>query len=1192
MSKILFLILFLCQGIYIISKIDISNSFEDGEIKVDPGFSQTYFINYEKNTKFTFNIAEEDSLYINIHSINCNFKLDFDGKLFNQINLNTYSLEINSANNNITLTPLFDVIDGIYKENYEKKTCALSINSFSTKDKQPELKIGNKEENIFHFEPDKYNSLNLLYKINEISHDSFIALHFLFNEKSHFSINVTFESNDNRNNSRDNIYIDNSTYIYLDSQFLLYENSRINNNPSGGNIYIKIINKDNKAINMNFKIIEKDTISILEKDALNFGFLTSKTTYQYYYTEVFKGEEGEIMLHNKRIYGILHAKIVSKNEIKPEQLNDISIYPKEESLNETNTTHLNYNPHSLKLNYSYEDTIPCFNGCYILITYEQKKSEEDNYPLIGYEFTLLSRTWNYTDYISQIIDIPFNEYIIGNFDGSATNHYYSIFVPNDAEKIFIQIEGNYIDGFYEEGRTKISTIKVKKETRSLNIINNKYMLTLDIKQLNFNNKIISFAFRPKDYFTQVYSFYYFRVLYTQKNEKLILPIDSHFGNLCLPEKENNGSDDSYYCHLIFKNNYNLLSTKFSISSSIQNEYFEIHVTKVYPGGKIINEMQKIIYYKDNVSEDIDYYLFKFLFRNNEIKNIITSFCDNVKEMYPQIYSPQMVYLDNSTKINYFKLKNNYTLNYKYVFGTPFNQNFMKYSFRYLKNIASSRNFRGKPIALQIGPNIDNITYWTKNNQSIYFFQLMYNMRNKGIEEIKSGDAVSQIMVGGHFPLYYYLKIKSESYINVDVNFRLNSYDDSVLKNNFTIKGYMVDEATIKRKINGELIQYEDPISGYYSDVYKIGLLQVNRNYSDKNYLLIEIMNTDQVYIDSDLLVELVTKEYNPLPYVLPVNQYIIESFDGENNTIRGENKYYLSSTLKDSDQAFIEISPAYSDIDIKFNESQHIELRDHDVYNGFKKYWVNYSDNYDVYFSVINPNHRNTSYMMRYFFTGRGGENVFDFNKNYQKEITDSKISDDFVTVTLTFKGILIYEKGTTISNETNVYFSIFGYLYHLNTSSNENINTTSELIEQKYLYESKTLTHYNSSHPNDWKLTFENISRNNNYIYDLQFQMSVIYENKIFDEEFIIYTTKLDLTDIKKKEPANVWLIVGIILGVIAVFLITFFIIKYIRLQKRNTNLKEEMKSMAYSNNIQKNVLIKEQQKTKKETDYETTFI
>ena len=32
---------------------------------------------------------------------------------------------------------------------------------------------------------------------------------------------------------------------------------------------------------------------------------------------------------------------------------------------------LNYNPHSLKLMYNYYNTSKCFNGCYILITYEQ-----------------------------------------------------------------------------------------------------------------------------------------------------------------------------------------------------------------------------------------------------------------------------------------------------------------------------------------------------------------------------------------------------------------------------------------------------------------------------------------------------------------------------------------------------------------------------------------------------------------------------------------------------------------------------------------------------------------------------------------------------------------------------------------------------------------------------------------------------
>ena len=52
---------------------------------------------------------------------------------------------------------------------------------------------------------------------------------------------------------------------------------------------------DNKNLTANFKIIEKDTVSILDKNELNYGFITSKTKYQYYYTEVFQDEEGEII---------------------------------------------------------------------------------------------------------------------------------------------------------------------------------------------------------------------------------------------------------------------------------------------------------------------------------------------------------------------------------------------------------------------------------------------------------------------------------------------------------------------------------------------------------------------------------------------------------------------------------------------------------------------------------------------------------------------------------------------------------------------------------------------------------------------------------------------------------------------------------------------------------------------------------
>ena len=58
---------------------------------------------------------------------------------------------------------------------------------------------------------------------------------------------------------------------------------------------------------------------------------------------------------------------------------------------------------------------------------------------------------------------------------------------------------------------------------------------MKLRDLNLKERNISFAFRPKDYFAEILSFYYFRVLYLKKDDKLFFPIDSDFGNLCIPE---------------------------------------------------------------------------------------------------------------------------------------------------------------------------------------------------------------------------------------------------------------------------------------------------------------------------------------------------------------------------------------------------------------------------------------------------------------------------------------------------------------------------------------------------------------------------------------------------------------------------------------------------------------------------------
>ena len=129
-------------------------------------------------------------------------------------------------------------------------------------------------------------------------------------------------------------------------------------------------------------------------------------------------------------------------------------------------------------------------------------------------------------------------------------------------------------------------------------------------------------------------------------------------------------------------------------------------------------------------KDIDYYILKFEFENEEIKNIIS---DKIEDIYPQIYSAQIYYIDNSNKTYYFKLKNDNIGNYQYISGdSEINENKL-----------SSIGFKGK---LTIFPvyNEYNMTFSTNASEFIYYIQLINNMLNKGIEELKQGKPIIQI----------------------------------------------------------------------------------------------------------------------------------------------------------------------------------------------------------------------------------------------------------------------------------------------------------------------------------------------------------------------------------------------------------------------------------------------------------------
>ena len=926
---------------------------------------------------------------------------------------------------------------------------------------------------------------------------------------------------------------------------------------------------------MFFKIIEENNICLLDKNGLNFGFITSKSTYQYYYAEILQGEEGELMLHNKRLFGVLYANIIDKNDSI--NLNDTSLYPHEED-----NVLLEYNEHKLQLKFSSISTAHCINGCYLLITYEQSKSI-DNFPLIGYEYTILSRTWNCTDSVSKLIEIPPNEYIISSFDKlTSPNHYYFIHLPKDIDKIIIQLEGSYFEGYYEEGKKKINTWNGNykelidyAERRNVAVLN----------RANITQNYLSFAFIYDESNSLSFSFYYFRVLFAKENEVNYLPIDSNLGNLCKPEF--NLETNRYYCNLILKNNYNELnSTKFAISSENQNEYVGINISIIDNNNlEIKNYNTNFTYVYDEIINDVNYILFTFEFNNNGTKNIISSFCDRIENIYPQVYSGQMFYLDNFTKINKFEMDEEYFLKYQFIYGDT---GIFNYTINNIDYIKISKNFRRKPF---IFPLDKNFSFSTNNTKHIFYYQLINNMIiNDFIEEVKTGEPLTKLLNVYAFPLYFYIEIKNKNYLNIDVNIRFQKYMNySEQSKKYKIKGYIINEESFE-KIRDELPRVDYLIEGNYSDAFGIGFLHVNqKSNSTLNYLFIEISNLDESYSyqESLSIIEISSKEYvdENMEYMLPINKYIIESFEGQNG-IRKENKYCIYKLNKNAKQVLLEISTEYDDIYIESNSSliPYNKNEEEKKEKGFKKYLIDNTITGKINFKVKNEKLRKTNYLIKYSFYDIDDKKTFIFNDN------DIKINNDFFT----FKYIKVNTSSELLNNK-GTYFYITGTLYKTSDTSDKEINSNYILNKKNSPYVNKTIHFYNSTSSNSWTLEFNGFPKEGNYSYDLQLQIHAFLQDNFLHEEYLLYKKEAIISNTIPYKPGfdnKIFIYIFTPIGAIIIGVALFFLIKYLRLRKKNEKFKKEIKSLLFSNGIQKNVLIEEKQLSKNESDYENTFI
>jgi hypothetical protein len=135
------------------------------------------------------------------------------------------------------------------------------------------------------------------------------------------------------------------------------------------------------------------------------------------------------MLHDKRKNGKLVSKIFNQERFP--EIKDFKNISNEKFDDE-------FDEYSQKLSFNTTDCKNINNKCYLLITYGYSGSSNNLSNIIGTEYTLLTRIWDKFEFISDIVNIPLNEYVFGNLDEKSVNHhYYTIFIPEDSEDISI-----------------------------------------------------------------------------------------------------------------------------------------------------------------------------------------------------------------------------------------------------------------------------------------------------------------------------------------------------------------------------------------------------------------------------------------------------------------------------------------------------------------------------------------------------------------------------------------------------------------------------------------------------------------------------------------------------------------------------------------------------------------------------------
>jgi hypothetical protein len=291
---------------------------------------------------------------------------------------------------------------------------------------------------------------------------------------------------------------------------------------------------------------KSNTPSIIYKNMLRRSGSNDNST-NYFYFEVDKGEEGEIVLDYKRGIGTMFAKMMSKESTEIEEYAKMISWRGKVTLpNETNfDKELQYDPLNQKIRYTQIQTNKCIRKCFIIFGVKTKDNMKSFQNVFNSEYNVLVRYMNPgVNNLPKVSSyIAFNELISGVLHELASFNYFHVYN--------LYIEGKY-KGIEIEFKSSTATLYISWD-RDYQPISSCFIepkAEIQIKQItkdkdcgnrvfpsSFKGKTIKFVVSTNNFESRHSSPYYFRVRPIYPDIEHVIQVNSDKATSCEPNNE-------------------------------------------------------------------------------------------------------------------------------------------------------------------------------------------------------------------------------------------------------------------------------------------------------------------------------------------------------------------------------------------------------------------------------------------------------------------------------------------------------------------------------------------------------------------------------------------------------------------------------------------------------------------------------